>query len=60
MFEADGQEMQYSDMITISFNDDNTAYSIQWVNPKEFIKGTYAIILYADGYVMGKGSVDLD
>jgi hypothetical protein len=60
MFEADGQEMQYSDMITISFNDDNTAYSMQWVNPKEFIKGTYAIILYADGYVMGKGSIDLD
>lgn len=60
MFEADGQEMQYSDMITISFNDDNTAYSMQWVNPKEFIKGTYAIILYADGFVMGKGSIDLD
>lgn len=60
MFEADGQEMQYSDMITISFNDDNTAYSMQWVNPKEFIKGTYAIILYADGFVMGKGSIDLN
>ena len=60
MFEADGQEMQFSDMITISFNDDNTAYSMQWVNPKEFIKGTYAIILYADGYVMGKGSIDLN
>lgn len=60
MFEADGQEMQYSDMITISFNDDNTAYSMQWVNPKEFVKGTYAIILYADGYVMGKGAIDLN
>ncbi len=60
MFEADGQEMQYSDMITISFNDDNTAYTMQWVNPKEFIKGTYSIILYADGFVMGKSSIDLD
>ena len=60
MFEADGQEMQYSDMITISFNDDNTAYSMQWVNPKEFVKGTYAIILYADGFIMGKGSIDLN
>lgn len=60
MFDADGQEMQYSDMITISFNDDNTAYSMQWVNPKEFVKGTYAIILYADGYVMGKGAIDLN
>jgi hypothetical protein len=60
MFEADGQEMQYSDMITISFNDDNTAYSMQWVNPKEFIEGTYAIILYADGFEMGKASIDLN
>jgi DNA repair exonuclease SbcCD ATPase subunit len=60
MFEADGQQMQYSDMITISFNDDNTAYSMQWVNPKEFIKGTYSVILYADGFVMGKSSIDLD
>jgi len=60
MFEADGQQMQYSDMITISFNDDNTAYSMQWVNPKEFIKGTYNIILYADGFVMGKSSIELD
>lgn len=60
MFEADGQQMQYSDMITISFNDDDTSYSMQWVNPKEFIKGTYSIILYADGFVMGKASIDLD
>lgn len=60
MFEADGQQMQYSDMITISFNDDNTTFSMQWVNPKEFIKGTYSIILYADGFVMGKSAIDLD
>lgn len=60
MFEADGQEMQYSDMITISFNDDNTAYSMQWVNPREFVKGVYAVILYADGFVMGKGSINLE
>jgi predicted nucleic acid-binding Zn-ribbon protein len=60
MFEADGQQMQYSDMITISFNDDNTAYSMQWVNPKDFIKGTYSVILYADGFEMGKGSLDLN
>jgi len=59
MFEADGQEMQYTDMITISYNDDNTSYKIQWVNPKEFVKGTYNIILYADGYTMGKASITL-
>ncbi len=59
MFIADGQEMQYSDMITISYNDDNTAYQIQWVNPIRFIKGTYSVILYADGFTMGKSSVAL-
>lgn len=57
MFEADGQEMQYSDMITISYNDDNTNYKIEWVNPKPFIKGLYAVILYANGFTMGKASL---
>lgn len=59
MFVADGQEMQYSDMITISYNDDNTSYQIQWVNPVAFIKGTYSVILYADGFTMGKSSINL-
>lgn len=59
MFEADGQEMQYSDMITISYNNDDTVYQIDWVNPKPFIKGVYAILLYADGFTMGKASIEL-
>jgi hypothetical protein len=59
MFEADGQEMQYTEMITISYNDDNTEYQMQWVNPVAFIKGAYSIILYADGYVMGKSTITL-
>jgi predicted nucleic acid-binding Zn-ribbon protein len=59
MFEADGQEMQYSDMITISYNNDDTAYTIDFVNPKPFIKGTYSIILYANGFTMGKAAVVL-
>jgi len=57
MFEADGQEMQYSEMITISYNNDDTAYKMDWVNPKPFIKGTYSIILYANGFTMGKAAV---
>jgi len=57
MFEADGQEMQYSEMITISYNNDDTAYKLDWVNPKPFIKGTYSIILYANGFTMGKAAV---
>lgn len=59
MFVADGQEMQYSDMITISYNNDNTAYKIDWVNPIAFIKGSYSVILYADGFTMGKSAVIL-
>jgi len=57
MFEADGQEMQYSEMITISYNNDETSYNLDFVNPKEFIKGNYSIILYANGYTMGKASL---
>lgn len=60
MFEAEGQEMQYSDMITISYNNDATAYTIEWVNPRPFVKGTYAILLYANGFNMGKASITLN
>ena len=59
MFEADGQEMQYSSSTSISFNDDNTAYTMDWINPGTFIKGTYSIILYVDGFTMGKASIEL-
>lgn len=60
MFKANGQQMQYSNMIEFSYNNDNTAYEIDWVNPKEFIEGTYTLILYADGYEMGRSSIELD
>lgn len=59
MFEADGQEMQYSEMISISYNNDDTDYNLEWNNPKPFIKGTYSVILYANGFTMGKASIDL-
>ena len=59
MFEADGQEMQYSSSTSISFNDDNTSYTMNWINPNEFIKGVYSIILYSDGYTMGRSQIDL-
>jgi hypothetical protein len=59
MFEADGQEMQFTSSTSISFNDDNTAYQMDWINPETFVKGVYSIILYADGYTMGRASIDL-
>lgn len=59
LFEADGQQMQYSSAIEISYNDDDTSYKIDWTNPKEFMKGAYAVILYADGFVMGREQITL-
>lgn len=59
MFSADGSEMQYSSAINISYNDDDTVYNIDWVNPKEFLKGTYSVILYVDGFTTGKASIEL-
>ena len=59
MFDAENQQMQYSEMMTLFFNNNEELYNIQWVNPKEFIKGTYSIILYADGYMMGKSEMTL-
>jgi hypothetical protein len=59
MFDANNQEMQYSEMITLSYKDDKELHTLSWVNPKEFIKGTYAVILYADGFTMGKSAINL-
>lgn len=59
MFEAEGQQMQYTQMITVSFNDDDTAYQMEWLSPTAFLKGTYSVMLYSDGYVMGKSSITL-
>lgn len=59
MFEADGQEMQYTSSTTILYNDDSSYYTMDWVNPGIFIKGDYSVILYADGFTMGKASLTL-
>lgn len=58
-FVADGQQLQYSSVIEFAYNDDDTVYKIDWTNPKGFIKGKYAIILYADGFIMGKSQIEL-
>lgn len=59
LFTADGQQMQFSSSISISYNADGTVYPIEWTNTKPFTKGTYNIILYADGYTMGKSQIEL-
>jgi len=53
-FNADGQDLQFTYKTSIDFKDDGTSYSIDWDNPNPFQKGTYTVMLYADGYTMGK------
>jgi DNA repair exonuclease SbcCD ATPase subunit len=58
-FTADGQDLQYTYKTSIEFKNDGSPYTIDWVNPSPFQKGTYTVILYSDGYTMGKTSFDL-
>jgi predicted RNase H-like nuclease (RuvC/YqgF family) len=59
MFNADDEELQYTYKTAVEFGNDGKAYVIDWTNPGSFQKGTYTIVLYADGYTMGKGAVSL-
>jgi DNA repair ATPase RecN len=54
VFTADGGELQYTYKTSIDYKDDGAPYTIDWTNPDKFVKGTYTVILYADGFTMGK------
>lgn len=58
-FNADGGELQASYRTSIDFNDDGKTYVVDWMSQQPFQKGTYTIIMYADGYTMGRGSIFL-
>jgi uncharacterized protein (UPF0333 family) len=58
-FVADGGELLYTYKTSIEFTNEDKDFSVDWVNSNAFQKGTYSVILYADGYTMGKGSVTL-
>lgn len=58
-FNINGQDMQYTYKSAIDFKNDGSGYVLDWVNPAEFQKGTYSVVLYADGYQMGKSSFGL-
>ncbi|WP_184543918.1 hypothetical protein [Mucilaginibacter sp. FT3.2] len=56
-FTADNADLQYTYKTSIDFKDDGSQYTIDWVNPSlPFVKGTYTVLLYADGGTMGKTS----
>lgn len=59
MFVADEDEMQYTYKTAVEFSNDGKVYTVDWTNPGSFSKGTYTVVLYADGYTMGRGSVAL-
>ena len=59
VFSTDGEELQYTYKTAIEFADDGKVYSVDWTNPAAFLKGNYTVILYADGYTMGRGTVAL-
>ncbi len=59
LFTADDEELQYTYKTAIEFANDGKAYSVDWSNPGKFQKGNYTVVLYADGYTMGRGAVTL-
>lgn len=59
LFIADGDEMQFTYRTAIEFANDGKVYTIDWTNPGSFEKGTYTVILYADGYTMGRTTLTL-
>jgi len=59
-FQSDGQDLQYTYKTSIDFKDDGSGYTIDWVNPAPpFVKGTYQVLLYADGGKMGQTTFSL-
>ncbi|HEY2583210.1 MAG TPA: hypothetical protein VGI43_15465 [Mucilaginibacter sp.] len=53
-FNADGQDLQFTYKTSIDFKNDGSGYTIDWLNPTAFQKGDYTVLLYADGFTMGK------
>jgi hypothetical protein len=56
MFTSDEEELQYTYKTAIEFANDGRTYTIDWSNIGKFQKGNYTVLLYSDGYSMGKGS----
>jgi DNA repair ATPase RecN len=59
LFISEDEELQYSYKTAIEFANDGRTYTIDWTDARSYQKGVYTVILHADGYTMGKGSVSL-
>jgi len=58
-FEANNQNLQYTYKTAIEFSGEAKTFTLDWTNNAAFQSGNYSIILYADGYTMGKGTFSL-
>lgn len=55
LFDADEDQLQYTYKTSIEFdNSFGKLYSIDWDPVQPFSKGEYNVVLYSDGYTMGK------
>ncbi|MEO6160086.1 MAG: hypothetical protein ABIP23_03545 [Pelobium sp.] len=58
-FLANDQDLQYTYKTAIEFSGEAKNFTIDWSSKNKFEVGTYTVILYADGYTMGKGTFSL-
>ncbi len=58
-FNANGQDLQYTYKTAIEFNGEAKTFTLDWTNRNNFDIGTYSVILYADGYTMGRSTFNL-
>ncbi len=58
-FVANDQQLQYTYKTAIQFNGEGNTFVLDWANRNAFERGTYTVILYADGYTMGRGTFTL-
>lgn len=58
-FVSNNQNLQYTYKTAIEFSGEAKTFTLDWNNPAAFQSGNYSVILYADGYTMGKGTFSL-
>lgn len=60
IFKVNNEEIQYTDMKTIDFENDGKQYTIEWgPGGYKFKKGIYTIILYTNDSTMGRSTISL-
>ncbi len=58
-FMVNDQQLQYTYKTAVEFDGEAKNFTVDWFNKSPFEVGTYTVILYADGYTMGRGTFGL-